>query len=289
MSVRDEVVITCAMSGVIANRNQCPAIPYTVEEYAAEAKRAYDAGAAVVHIHARNDDGSPSYEPERYAAIAKAIKEAAPEIILNFSTGAITITKEEKIAPVIHCKPEIAALNMGTMNYAKYSPKRKEFVFEFQFLNPISEISFLIEQMNANGVQPEMECFDTGHISTIYPLIDQGLLKPPYQFSFIMGVIGGVDTSIESLANMARLTPAGSVWEVIGISHEQWRLLAGALSLGGNIRCGLEDHLYTEPGVMASSNGDLVGKAARMVHDIGRKVVQGEEARKVLGLDQRGS
>lgn len=284
MSIRDEVVITCAMSGVIANRNQCPAIPYTVAEYAAEARRAFDAGAAVVHIHAREDDGSPSYRPERYEEIANAIRAEVPQLILNFSTGAVSITKEEKIAPVVRCKPDIAALNMGTMNYAKYSEKRRDFVFEFQFLNPISEITYLLTSMLENGVQPEMECFDTGHISTVYPLIDKGVLKPPYQFSFIMGVIGGVDTSIESLANMARLAPAGSVWEVIGISHEQWRLLAGALSLGGNIRCGLEDHLYTEPGVMATSNGDLVGKAARMVRDVGRTVVQGEAARKVLGL-----
>lgn len=283
-ALRDEVVITCAMSGVIANRAQCPAIPYTVAEYAAEARRAYDAGAAVLHIHAREDDGGPSYRPERYQEIANAIRAEVPEIILNFSTGAITITKEEKIAPVTLCRPDIAALNMGTMNYAKYSEKRREFVFEFQFINSIAEITFLLRTMLENGVQPEMECFDTGHVNTVWPLIDQGVLRPPYQFSFIMGVVGGIDTSIESLSNMARIAPPGSVWEVIGISHEQWRLIAGALAIGGNIRCGLEDHLYTEPGVMATSNGDLVGKAARMVRDVGRKVVQGADARKVLGL-----
>ncbi len=283
-ALRDEVVITCAMSGVIANRAQCPAIPYTVAEYAAEARRAYDAGAAVLHIHAREDDGGPSYRPERYQEIANAIRAEVPEIILNFSTGAITITKEEKIAPVTLCRPDIAALNIGTMNYAKYSEKRREFVFEFQFINSIAEITFLLRTMLENGVQPEMECFDTGHVNTVWPLIDQGVLRPPYQFSFIMGVVGGIDTSIESLSNMARIAPPGSVWEVIGISHEQWRLIAGALAIGGNIRCGLEDHLYTEPGVMATSNGDLVGKAARMVRDVGRKVVQGADARKVLGL-----
>ncbi|MCZ7586060.1 MAG: 3-keto-5-aminohexanoate cleavage protein [Deltaproteobacteria bacterium] len=280
----DDVVITCAMSGVIAGRNQCPAIPYTVEEYAEEARRAFEAGAAVLHIHARNDDGSPSYSPDRYAAIADGIRAKVPDIILNFSTGAIQITKEEKIAPVIHYKPDIAALNMGTMNYAKYSSKRKDFVFEFQFINPIFEISFLLTKMKENGVRAEMECFDSGHVSTVYPLIDQGLLEPPFQFSFIMGVVGGMDASIETMAQMKRLAPEGSIWEVIGISHEQWRLLAGALALGGNIRVGLEDHFYTEPGVMASSNGDLVAKAARMAGDAGRKIVQGAEARSALGL-----
>ncbi|MBZ0274465.1 3-keto-5-aminohexanoate cleavage protein [bacterium] len=283
-SIADSVVITCAMSGVIANRSQCPAIPYTVEEYAAEARRAWDAGAAVLHIHAREDDGSPSYRPERYGAIAGAIREATPGMLLNFSTGAITITQEEKIAPVIAVKPHIAALNMGSMNYAKYSPKRKEFVFEFQFINPLSEITYLITKMRENGVRPELECFDTGHVSTAYPLLDQGVLKAPLQFSFIMGVVGGVDTSIESMATMKRLAPEGSVWEVIGISHEQWRLLAGALALGGNVRVGLEDHLYVEPGKMATSNGDLVEKAARMARDAGRTPVQGEDAKRALKL-----
>ncbi len=285
MPIRDEVVITCAMSGVIANRNQCPAIPYTVAEYAAEARRAFDAGAAVVHIHAREDDGSPSYRPDRYGKIKDGILAEVPEMIINFSTGAIGISPEDKIAPVTQCKPDIAALNMGTMNYAKYSNKRKEFVFEFQFLNPISEIKLLLEKMKESGVRAEMECFDTGHVNTVYPLIDQGVLEPPFQFSFIMGVVGGIDNSTESLAHMKLLAPRGAMWEVIGISHEQWRLIAAALSLGGNIRVGLEDHLYTEPGVMAKSNGDLVAKAARMVGDVGRKVVQGAQARKVLQLD----
>jgi 3-keto-5-aminohexanoate cleavage enzyme len=285
MPIRDEVVITCAMSGVIANRNQCPAIPYTAAEYAAEARRAFDAGAAVVHVHAREDDGSPSYRPDRYGEIKDGILAEIPEMIINFSTGAIGIPPEDKIAPVTQCKPDMAALNMGTMNYAKYSNKRKEFVFEFQFLNPISEIKFLLEKMRESGVRAEMECFDTGHLNTVYPLIDQGALEPPFQFSFIMGVVGGIDNSTESLAHMKQLAPRGAMWEVIGISHDQWRLIAAALSLGGNVRVGLEDHFYTEPGVMAKSNGDLVAKAARMVGDVGRKVVQGAQARKVLQLD----
>ncbi len=288
MPIRDEVVITCAMSGVIANRNQCPAIPYTVAEYAAEARRAFEAGAAVVHVHAREDDGSPSYRPERYGEIKDGINAAVPEMIINFSTGAIGIPKEKKIDPVTQCKPDIAALNMGTMNYGKYSRKRKDFVFEFQFINPISEIKFLLEKMKESGVRPEMECFDTGHVNTAYPLIDQGVLEPPYQFSFIMGVVGGIDNSIESLAHMKHLAPRGAIWEVIGISHDQWRLIAGALSLGGNVRIGLEDHFYTEPGVMAKSNGDLAAKAAKMARDVGRKVVQGADARKVLQLKDKG-
>ena len=131
-------IVTCALSGVVANRDQCPAIPYTPEEYAREAKSAYDAGAAVVHIHARTTDGFPSYEVEDYQAIVTAIRDACP-IATNFSTGAIGIPTEKKIAPIRECRPALGALNMGSMNYAKYHPKRKDFVFEFVFENPFSE------------------------------------------------------------------------------------------------------------------------------------------------------
>src|SRR5258706_7168130 len=166
-----KVIVTCALTGVLANREQCPWVPYTPAEIAEEAKRAYDAGAAVVHIHAREPaTGAPSYEPEVYAAIAREIRARCP-IILNFSTGSIGITTEEKIAPVLLVKPEIAALNMGSMNYAKYSEKRKDFVFDMVFANPFSEIRQLLKGMNEAGVKPELECFDTGHTTSIAPLV----------------------------------------------------------------------------------------------------------------------
>ena len=139
-------MITCALSGVVANRNQCPAIPYTPEEYAAEAKRAYEAGAAVVHIHARTPDGMPSYEIEDYRNIYEAVTDACP-IIINFSTGAVGIPTHKKLDPVTTIRPDIGALNMGSMNYAKYHPKLKNFVFEFVFQNPFSEIVQIVEGM----------------------------------------------------------------------------------------------------------------------------------------------
>jgi 3-keto-5-aminohexanoate cleavage enzyme len=277
-------IITCALSGVVANRTQCAAIPYTPEDYAKEAKRAYEAGAATVHIHARNpDDGSPSYKVEDYRAIYDAIT-AECDVVTNFSTGAIGITTEEKLAPVREIKPAIAALNMGSMNYAKYHPKKKTFVFEFVFANPFSEIIALVKGMNEVGSKPEMECFDAGHVANSYPLIDMGLLEKPYQYSLILGVNGGIAPTIDSLLHMANCVPGTSEWELIGISRDQWRLVAGAISLGGNIRVGLEDNFYVEPDKMASSNGELVEKAARMVHDQGRQVASADECRKRLKL-----
>ena len=274
-------MITCALSGVVANRYQCPAIPYTPEEYGAEAKRAYEAGAAAVHIHARTPDGAPSYNVEDYRNIYEAITAACP-IITNFSTGAIGITTEQKTAPLLAIKPAAAALNMGSMNYAKYHQKKKEFVFETVFSNPFSEISQIIKAMNEVDVKPEMECFDTGHIGNSYPLIDQGLLKPPFQYSLILGVVGGIPPTTANLLKMVDMLPPRSDWEVICISHDQWRLVSAAIGIGGNVRVGLEDNFYVARGEMAASNGDLVAKAARMVRDQGREVATVEECRERL-------
>jgi len=276
-------MITCALSGVVANRAQCAAIPYTPDEYAAEAKRAYEAGAAVVHIHARTREGLPSYEVEDYRNIYDAVTAACP-IIINFSTGAISITTQQKIAHIQAIRPAIGALNMGSMNYAKYNPQKRSFVFEFVFPNPFSEIVQIVTAMNEVKTKPELECFDLGHVGNSYPLIDMGLLQPPYQYSLIVGVLGGIPPTVPNLIKMVEMLPPQSDWEVIGISLDQWRLVAAAIGLGGNIRVGLEDNFYLSTGVMAKSNGDLVEKAARMVRDQGREVATVEECRKRLGL-----
>ncbi|MGH2808950.1 MAG: 3-keto-5-aminohexanoate cleavage protein [Actinomycetota bacterium] len=280
----DACVITCAMSGVAANRDQCPGIPYTPEDYAKEARRARDAGASVLHIHARYPDGTPSYRVEEYRSITQAILADTPDIIINFSTGAVGIPMQERVHQITELKPELGALNMGSMNYAKYSSKRKEFVFEFVFANPFSDITYLLEQMNSVSVKPECECFDTGHIGNVMPLIDMGLIETPIQFSLILGVLGGAPPDARTLAHMASLLPEASTWEVIGISRKQWTLVSAASSLGGNVRVGLEDNFYLPSGEMASSNGDLVEAAANLVQLSGRTVASPGEARALLSL-----
>lgn len=279
----DLCVVTCALSGVLANRKQCPGIPYTPVEIAEEARRAHEAGAAVVHIHARNDDGSPTFSPAVFAAIKEETRKRSP-VILNFSTGTILEDVTEQCTYIKESKPEIAALNMGTMNYSKYSPKRKQFDFDMVFPNTYSKIIKLLEAMNAAGVKPELECFDSGHTQGVRPLIDMGVLKGPLQFSFIVNVLGGIPGTVESLQLQTKIMPQGSEWEVIGISHGQWRMLAAALVMGGNIRCGLEDHLYLPNGDMAKSNADLVDVAVRLVRDVGRRPATVEEARQILSL-----
>jgi 3-keto-5-aminohexanoate cleavage enzyme len=283
--MEDKVIVTCALTGVLATRKQCPWVPYTPVEIAEEARRAFEAGAAVVHIHARTDDGAPTFEPSVYAAIKAETEKRCP-VILNFSTGGAG-PMEGRVAHVAQVKPAIAALNMGSMNYAKYSTSRREFVFDFVFENPFKDISYLLSVMKEAKVKPELECFDVGHTNSAWPLLHQGLLQEPLQFSFIMGVLGGIRATAENLALQAREAPRGSTWEVIGISHEQWRMIAAALSLGGNIRVGLEDNFYLDAKgtQMAKSNGDLVAKAVRMARDVGREPATVEEARKLLSLD----
>ncbi len=289
LSLEDPVVITCAISGAIANREQCPAIPYAPEEYAAEARRIVDEGGVHIHIHARARDGTPSYEVEDFVAIRDAIVgEVGDQAIINFSTGTIGVPVQKRIAYLEAGRPEVAALNMGSMNYAKYSAKRRDFVFKFVFANPFEEIIELLEAMRRLGIKPEHECFDLGHVGSLGPLVDMGLLEAPLHADFVMGVVGGVPASALNLAAMARNMPEGRHhWGVIGIGRDQWMLVAAALTLGGSIRVGLEDNFYLPDGEMARSNGELIAQARKMTQEVGRRPATVEEARALLGVKAR--
>ena len=278
-----KVIVTAALTGVLATREQCPAIPYTPEEIGEEAKRAADAGAAIVHIHARNPQGGPEWSVETFAEIFHEVR-ARTDAIINFSTGAVGIPAEERVAHIRELRPEMAALNMGSMNYAIYSEKKKAFYHDHVFANPFSDIQFFLETMKSAGVRPEMECFDAGHIGNTRPLIDMGVLDAPYQFSLIMGVLGGIPGTTRHLVDQVDSLPQGSHWQVIGIGLNQWPLVASAIAIGGNVRVGLEDNFYVEQGKMAKSNGDLVEKACRLAHDLGREVATIAEARAQLEL-----
>ena len=301
MSLDDPVVITCSISGVIANREQCPAIPYTPEEYGEEARRAVEEGASMIHIHARKPDGTPSFEIEDFSAITEAIRGAVDDVIINYSTGTIGVPVAKRIEYLRACRPEVAALNMGSMNYAKYSRSRKDFVFKMVFSNPFEEIIELLEAMNELGIKPEHECFDLGHVGSLEPLVDMGILKAPLHVDCVMGVIGGIPAKPRNLAAMVDNildipTNASAVgapgaggdvkhhWGVIGISRDQWMLIATALTLGGSVRAGVEDNLYLPNGEMARSNGDLIAQARRMTEDVGRRAATVAEARGLLGI-----
>src|SRR4051812_32584622 len=292
MSFNDPVVITNSISGAVANRDQCPAIPYTPEEYAQEARRAVEEGASMIHIHARTPDGVPSYEIDDFRAITEAILGAVDDVIINYSTGAIGVPLDKRIAYLRELKPDIAALNMGSMNYAKYSRRRRDFVFKAVFENSFDTIIELVTAMRELGIRPEHECFDLGHIANLDPLIDMGLLEEPLQISCVMGVTGGIRANARNLAHMSEQIAGGADgpnnWGVICVSRDQWMLVAAALTLGGNIRVGLEDNFYLPNGEMARSNGDLIAEARRMTEAVGRRPATVAEAREMLGVPKRG-
>jgi 3-keto-5-aminohexanoate cleavage enzyme len=287
----DPCIITCSISGAVANREQCSAIPYTPQEYAAEARRAVGEGASMIHIHARRPDGVPSYEVEDFGAITEAIRDAVDDVIVNYSTGAIGVPNDKRIAYLRALRPDVAALNMSSMNYAKYSAERKDFVFKAVFENSFDTIIEFLEAMNELSIRPEHECFDSGHVANLDPLIDMGLLSAPLQISCVMGVTGGIRATPQNLAHMAGEIPGGADgpnnWGVIGIGRAQWPLVAAAAALGGNVRVGLEDNFYLPDGEMAGSNGDLVARARRLVEDVGRRTATVDEARELLGAPRR--
>src|SRR5881392_68130 len=287
----DPVIVSCSISGAIANRDQCPAIPYAPEEYAAEARRIVDEGGSQIHIHARTTEGVPSYEIEDFRAITEAIRAEVDDVIINYSTGAIGIPIDKRIAYLRELRPDVAALNMSSMNYAKYSRRRKDFVFKAVFENSFDTISEFLRAMRELQIKPEHECFDAGHIANLDPLLDMELLAEPLQVSLVIGVNGGIRPNAGNGAFMADQILGGpegpNQWQVIGISRNQWRLVGAALALGGNVRVGLEDNFYLPDGEMAGSNGDLVARARRMAEDVGRRTATVEEARSMLGVPRR--
>jgi 3-keto-5-aminohexanoate cleavage enzyme len=290
-SFEDPVIISCSISGAVANREQCPAIPYTPEEYAAEARRIVDEGGSQIHIHARAPDGTPSYEIEDFRAITAAIRAEIEDVIINYSTGAIGVPIEKRIGYLRELRPDVAALNMSSMNYAKYSRRRKDFVFSAVFENSFDTIIEFLTAMRELGIKPEHECFDAGHVANLDPLLDMGLLEEPLQISLVMGVNGGIRPNARNVALMSEQIPGGpegpNQWQVIGISRDQWKLLGASLVMGGNVRAGLEDNFYLPNGEMATSNGELIAKARQMAEDVGRRAATVAEARELLGVPRR--
>ena len=213
-------------------------------------------------------------------------------MIVNYSTGAIGIPIEKRIEYLRALRPDVAALNMSSMNYAKYSSRRKDFVFKAVFENSFDTIIEFLTAMRELGIKPEHECFDAGHVANLDPLIDMGLLeRTPLQISLVMGVNGGIRPTPRNVAFMADQIPGGAEgenqWQTIGISRDQWKLLGASLVLGGNVRAGVEDNLYLPSGEMARSNGDLIAKARQMAEDVGRRAASVAEARELLGVPKR--
>ncbi len=282
-----KLILSCALTGAATNRNHCPHIPYTPKELGEEGRRAVDAGASILHIHAREDDGTPSWRTEVFEAIHEEVRQRCPNVIINFSTGAIGLSKEERMKHIPVTRPDVAAFNMSSMNYAIYSKKNKKFYWDGVFENSYTTMQYVINLINEAGTCPEMECFDTGHIRNADIFRDMGLLPDNATYSLVMGVMGGIPATPENLIHQIKQVPEGRHWQSIVISRDQWRLSAIAAAMGGSFRVGMEDNFYLPSGEMAKSNGELVEEGAKLAQLIGRQIATTEEAREMLNIPFR--
>ena len=282
-----KLILSAALTGAATNRKHCPYIPYTPKEIAAEGKRAADAGASILHIHAREDNGFPSWRLEVFQAIQEEVRKLCPDVIVNYSTGAIGITKEERLNHILPIKPDVAAFNMGSMNYAIYSKKAKKFYLNGVFENSFDTMIYAVEQMKKAGTTPEMECFDTGHIRHADILREMGLLPDNAYYSLVMGVLGGIPATTENLIHQINQVPQGRHWQCIAVSRKQWQMAAVACTMGGNFRVGLEDNFYLPNNEMAKSNGECVEWGVKLANMMGREVATIAETREILSIPFR--
>ncbi len=270
----DKLIITAAICGAEVTKEQNPAVPYTVEEIVREAKSAYDAGAAVVHIHVREDDGTPTQGRDRFKVCMDAVREAYPDVILIPSTGgAVGMTAEERLQPT-ELFPEMATLDCGTCNFG-------DDVFE----NTMPMMRAFGKRMLENNIKPEYECFEMGHLDTILRMAAKGEVPgDPMQFNFVLGVPGCTPATVENLVWLVNRIPTGSTWTATGIGRHAFTLAAPTIVMGGNVRVGFEDNLNISRGVLARSNGELVEKVVRISRELGREIASPEEARAILSL-----
>ena len=275
----DKLIITAAICGAEVTKEQNPAVPYTVEEIVREAKSAVDAGAAIVHLHVRHDDGTPTQSRDRFQECEEAIYKECPNVILIPSTGgAVGMSPEERLQSTDTTPlPEMATLDCGTCNFG-------DEIFD----NTMPTMRAFGKHMMERGIKPEYECFEMGHLDTILTMARKGQVPgAPMQFNFVLGVPGCTPATVDNLCWLVKNIPAGSTWTATGIGRYAFQLAAPAIVMGGNVRVGFEDNLYLERGVLAKSNGELVDKVVRMAKLLGREVANSDEAREILGLKQR--
>ena len=273
----DKLIITAAICGAEVTKEQNPAVPYTVEEIVREAKSAVDAGAAIVHLHVRHDDGTPTQSRDRFQECTEAILKECPNVILISSTGgAVGMSAQERLQPT-ELFPEMATLDCGTCNFG-------DEIFD----NTMPTMRAFGKRMMERGIKPEYECFEMGHLDTILTMARKGEVPgAPMQFNFVLGVPGCTPATVDNLCWLVKNIPAGSTWTATGIGRHAFTLAAPAIVMGGNVRVGFEDNLYLERGVLAKSNGELVDKVVRMAKLLGRQVATSDEAREILNLKKK--
>ncbi len=270
----EKLIITAAICGAEVMKEHNPAVPYTIDEIVREAKSAYEAGASIIHLHVRWDDGTPTQDKGRFKEAIDAIRAAIPDVIIQPSTGgAVGMSNDERLQP-LELHPEMATLDCGTLNFGG----------DEVFMNTENTIIYFAERMNALGVKPELEVFDKSMIDMALRLHKKGYIKKPMHFDLVQGVNGGISGELRDFVFLRESLPPDATYTVAGVGRYEFPLAMAAIIDGGNVRVGLEDNVYISKGVLAKSNGELVEKVVRMAKELGREIANPHEARQILGL-----
>jgi uncharacterized protein (DUF849 family) len=302
MAQARKVIITCAVTGAIHTPSMSPYLPVTPQEIADAAVGAAEAGAAIVHLHARDPEtGKPDQRPEAFARFLPLIKQRS-DVVVNLTTGGgLGMTVEERVAPAARFKPEVASLNMGSMNFGIFPMlgRFKEFKYDWErpylensrdhvFKNTFKDIEYILKTCAGNGTRFEFECYDTSHLYNLAHFLDRKLVEPPLFVQTVFGILGGIGTHPEDVLHMKRtadrLFGDAYRWSVLGAGRAQMPIAAMAAAMGGNVRVGLEDSLWIGPGRLATSNAEQVRKVRQIIEGLGLEVASPAEARKILAL-----
>src|SRR5215510_14541632 len=297
-----KVIITCAVTGSIHTPSMSPHLPITSQEIADAAVGAAEAGAAIVHLHARDPkDGRPDQSPEAFAPFLRVIKQRS-NCVVNITTGgAPTMTVEERVRPAATFKPEVASLNMGTMNFGLFPmlARQKEFKYDWErpylegsrermFKNTFADIEYILTTCANNGTRFEIECYDIGHLYTLRHFADRGVVKPPFFIQSVFGILGGIGPHPEDVLMMRRTADRlfGNEyhWSVLVAGRNQMPIAAQAAAIGGNVRVGMEDSLWAGPGRLAQSNAEQVANVRKILEGLGLEIASSEDAREMLKL-----
>ena len=273
----EKLIITCAITGAEVTKDINPAVPYTAEEMAESVYQAYLAGASVIHLHARFDDGTPTQDKDRFKVLIDAIRVKCPDVIIQVSTGgAVGMSRDERL-DVLNVHPEMATLDCGTLNFGG----------DDIFVNTENDIRYFAEKMNAMGVRYEMECFEKGHIDTTLRFIKKGIIQNHLHYSFVLGVRGGMSGEERDFVFMKESIPNNATYSVAGIGRYEFSLAELSIKHGGHVRVGLEDNIYLEKGVLANSNRELVEKVVQMAKRYGREIATPQDTRRILEMENR--
>lgn len=273
----EKLIITTAICGAEVTKEHNPNVPYTVREIGIEAEKSFLAGASIIHLHVREDDGTPTQNLKRFQVCVDEIKRKCPDVIVQPSTGgAIGMSNEERLQPIfMDPHPEMATLDCGTMNFGG----------DGIFVNTENTIIHFATEMNSRGIKPELECFDKGMIDMALRLNKKGYIKEPMHFNFVLGVNGGITATPRDLIYMVNSIPKNSTFTVCAIGKHEFPMVTMSIVLGGHARVGFEDNIYLSKGVLATSNKELVEKVVRISKELGRDIASPYEARKILSLD----